>query len=239
MGKHLFSGNTMIKNLIFDFGGVVLPLSPEVAMERFGSLGIRDARQRLGAFGQKGIFRQVEDGSLDAEGFQRALGRLAQEQGRDFGDAEPSFTFEQCRWAWTGYAKRVDPVRLQNLLRLKEHYTVILLSNTNPFMMDWADSSEFSGDGHPVSYYFHRCYYSYLMHDYKPSPTIFQTVLRESGIRADESLFLDDGKANIEGAQVVGLHTLLVEDNEDWMPKLNLKIKTLSNPSCKGGGVGR
>ena len=219
----------MIKNLLFDFGGVVIPLSPETAMERFEALGIKDARQRLGAYGQQGIFRQVEDGSLDAEGFQRALGRLAQEQGCCFGDSEPIFTFEQCRWAWTGYAKYVDRVRLNNLLCLKETYQVILLSNTNPFMMDWADSAEFSGDGHGIGYYFHKTYYSYKLKDYKPSFTIFQKVLDDAGIRADETLFLDDGLRNVESARRVGLHTLLVPDNQDWMSLLLAELKTLNS----------
>ena len=218
----------MIKNLLFDFGGVIIPLSPETAMERFEALGIKDARQRLGAYGQQGIFRQAEDGSIDAEGFQRALGKLAQEQGHDFGDREPYFTFEQCRWAWTGYAKYVDQVRLQNLLRLKESYQVILLSNTNPFMMDWADSTEFSGDGHPIGYYFHKTYYSYQLKDYKPSNTIFQKVLDDAGIRAEETLFLDDGQHNVEAARRVGLHALWVPDNQDWMPLLLAELKTLN-----------
>ena len=218
----------MIKNLIFDYGGVVIPLSPEVAMERFETLGIKDARQRLGAYGQKGIFRQVEDGSITAEQFQRALGRLAQEQGYDFGDREPEISFEQCRWAWTGYAKYVDPVRLQNLLQLKQNYQVILLSNTNPFMMSWADSKDFSGDGHSIDYYFHRIYYSYKLKDYKPSATIFRKVLDDAGIRADETLFLDDGQANVEAAQAVGLHALLVPDNSDWMPLLTSFLNSLN-----------
>lgn len=218
----------MIKNLLFDFGGVVIPLSPETAMGRFEALGIKDARQRLGAYGQQGIFRQAEDGSITAEEFQRALGRLAQEQGYDFGDREPMFTFEQCRWAWTGYAKYVDKNRLQNLLKLKEEYQVILLSNTNPFMMDWADSTEFSGDGHPIGYYFHKTYYSYQLKDYKPSNTIFQKVLDDADIRAEETLFLDDGLHNVEAARRVGLHALLVPNNQDWMPLLQAELTTLN-----------
>ena len=215
----------MIRNLLFDFGGVVIPLSPETAMERFEQLGVKDARQRLGAYGQQGIFRQAEDGSLDAEGFQKALGQLVQEQSGDARGAAPVFSFEQCRWAWTGYAKRVDPVRLQNLLHLKEQYTVLLLSNTNPFMMDWADSTAFSGDGHPVSYYFHKTYYSYKLKDYKPSATIFQTVLDDAGLRAEETLFLDDGLKNVEAARLVGLHALWVPADEDWMPLLQSELE--------------
>jgi putative hydrolase of the HAD superfamily len=56
--------------------------------------------------------------------------------------------------------------------------------------------------------------------DYKPSLTIYQKVLEQAGIKAEESVFLDDGPKNIEAAEQVGIHGLLVPKNEDWMPNL-------------------
>jgi len=212
----------MIKNLIFDFGGVVVPLNPEEAYRRFESLGVTDARERLGKYGQTGIFLQCENGSIDAETFRLQLGKLVQELS---GSTEtPQFSFEQCEWAWRGYVTEVRRERLQNLLKLKETYNVLLLSNTNPYMTHWADSPAFSGDGHPISYYFHRTFFSYKMKDYKPSATIFQRVLTESGCRAEETIFLDDGPANVEAANQLGIHGLLVPKNEDWMPALQAKL---------------
>ena len=46
----------MIKNIVFDLGGVVITLSQEQAIERFEALGLKDARQRLDAYTQSGIF---------------------------------------------------------------------------------------------------------------------------------------------------------------------------------------
>ena len=178
-------------------------------------------------YGQTGIFLQCENGELDALQFRYELGQLAQQLTGRFGDAEPVFSFEECEWAWRGYVTDVHLDRLQNLLELKQQYNVLLLSNTNPFMMHWADSQAFSGDGHPISYYFHRTYYSFLMHDYKPSATIFQKVLTDAGIRPEESLFLDDGPANVEAARQLGINGLVVPKNEDWMPKLRQYLRTL------------
>ena len=210
----------MIKNLIFDLGGVVIPLNPEQAWTRFESLGIKNTREQMGVYGQTGIFRQLEDGSLSEEEFQRALGQQAQEQSNYFGEAEPYFSYEQCVWAWCGYVDSVILDRLQNLLKLKENYRVLLLSNTNPFLTSWAESDAFSGDGHPISYYFHQVYYSYRMKDYKPSLSIFRKLLESEGIKAEESLFLDDGPKNVEAAEQVGIRGLVVPKNEDWMPRL-------------------
>ena len=52
----------MIKNIAFDLGGVVLALSYEQAVKRFEEIGLKDARQRLDAFEQKGIFGELESG---------------------------------------------------------------------------------------------------------------------------------------------------------------------------------
>lgn len=210
----------MIKNLIFDLGGVVIPLNPEQAWSRFESLGIKNTREQMGVYGQTGIFRQLEDGSLSEEEFQRALGQQAHEQSNYFGEAEPCFSYEQCVWAWCGYVDSVILDRLQNLLKLKENYRVLLLSNTNPFLTSWAESDAFSGDGHPISYYFHQVYYSYRMKDYKPSLSIFRKLLESEGIKAEESLFLDDGPKNVEAAEQVGIRGLVVPKNEDWIPRL-------------------
>ncbi len=212
----------MIKNLIFDMGGVILSLSPEVAWNRFESLGIKNARVQMGVYGQTGIFRQIEDGSISAEEFCRRLGQQAQEQSDYFGsDREPVFSFEQAQWAWCGYVKEVPLARLAHLLRLRGKYGVYLLSNTNPFLMRWAESEDFSGDGHPITYYFDQVYYSYRMKDYKPSHSIFETMLRDAGISAAESVFLDDGPRNVAAAREVGMLGLEVPANEDWMPNLS------------------
>ena len=218
----------MIRNIVFDLGGVVIPLTPEVAWNRFEALGIKDTRQRMGLYGQTGIFLEVENGSIDAPTFQRKLAEMAQRQSNVFADKTPFFSFEQTLWAWKGYVESVDINRLNNLLKLKEHYQVILLSNTNPFIVSWAESDDFSGDGHPLNFYFHQTFYSCNMNDYKPSETIFRKLLDQANIIPNETLFLDDGQKNIDAAEKLGIHGLLVEKNQDWMNPLLDKLNELN-----------
>jgi putative hydrolase of the HAD superfamily len=45
----------------------------------------------------------------------------------------------------------------------------------------------------------------------KPAPGIYLECLKGLGVRAEEALFLDDGAANIEGAQALGIHGLRFE----------------------------
>lgn len=212
----------MVKNIIFDFGGVIVRLEPEEAVRRFESLGITDARRQLDIFGQTGIFGDVEKGLLSADEFCRRLAIEAKEKGGRFAGVDnPVFTFEEAQWAWMGYMKAVPRKNLDNLLRLKQHYRLYLLSNLNPFIQAWAESPAFSGDGHGIGYYLDECYYSFQLCDYKPAPSIFQKMLDAACLKADECLFLDDSERNVRGCEAVGMHGLLVEKDEDWTEKLN------------------
>lgn len=204
---------TTIHNILFDFGGVIFRLnSVQEPIRRFRALGFTDADRYLGLYGQRGLFLQVEDGSIGAEEFLRLL---AERCGR------PSVSFEEASWAWMGYIRGVPPEGLQGLLRLKEHYRLGLLSNTNPFIQAWARSSAFSGDGHPIGRYFHVLCCSHELRDYKPAISMFRKALEVSGMRAKETVFLDDSPRNVEGAQRAGIHGLLVPPDGDWMPVLD------------------
>lgn len=220
----------MIKHLIFDMGGVILPLQPAEAYRRFESLGILDARVQMGVYGQTGIFRQVETGEISADDFCRAMGQQAYAQARRFpSEEEAVFPFEEVQWAWMGYIQDIPQQRLDNLTRLRADYHVCMLSNTNPFLMAQLDSPAFTAQGKPISDYFDDVFYSYLLHDYKPSATIFQKVLAMGNMQAEECLFLDDGPANIEAAERVNMHGLLVENNEDWMEALLVRLAELNH----------
>lgn len=219
----------MVKNIIFDFGGVIVHLEPDEAVRRFEALGITDARRQLDIFGQTGIFGDVEKGLLTADEFCHRLALEAQAKGGKFkGVDNPVFTFQEAQWAWMGYMKHVPKKNLDTLLHLRQTYNLYLLSNLNPFIQAWAESTEFSGDGHPLNHYLHQLFYSFQLKDYKPAPSIFQNMLAVAGLTANECLFLDDSERNIRGCEAVGIHGLLVEKDEDWTEKLDNELKRLN-----------
>lgn len=207
-----------IKNIAFDLGGVVLALSYENAVKRFEEIGLKDARNHLDAFHQHGIFGQLEDGSIEPEAFRRELSALI---GREV-------TAEECYYAWHGYVEHVPQKNLKALLELRaQGYKVCLLSNTNPYMMQWARSAEFDGIGHSLNYYFDALYLSYECKVMKPKAEIFQMMLEGQNATAAETLFIDDSPANCAAAEALGIKTLCPQNNEDWTGKL--KILLLNN----------
>ena len=83
-------------------------------------------------------------------------------------------TFAECKHCWLGYRADLPMRNLEALKQLrKEGYRLILLSNTNPFMMDWAESEEFDGMGHSIHHYFDATYMSYRVKTLKPSEYFF------------------------------------------------------------------
>ena len=205
----------MIRNIAFDLGGVVLALSYEQAVRRFEEIGLQDARKQLDAFEQKGIFGDLESGRINEEDFRRELSVMV---GRPL-------TMDECYYAWHGYVDYVPQRNLEAILKLRaQGYQVCLLSNTNPFMMQWAEK-DFDGKGHPISYFFDAMYLSFECKVMKPRREIFEVMLRGQQATAEETLFVDDGPRNVEMAASMGMHTLCPQNNEDWIPALETLLK--------------
>ena len=201
----------MIKTILFDMGGVVITLAQPQAIERFKALGLKDAEQRLDAYTQQGIFGDLESGKITDEDFRRELSVLV---GREL-------TWQECLNAWKGYCGDVPKRNLRKMKELRERgYRVVLLSNTNPFMMSWVMSNEFDGEGHSLAYYLDAAYESYKCGAMKPDAKFFNAVIEGERLIPSETLFIDDGPRNIEAAKALGIQTLLVENGEDWTDRL-------------------
>lgn len=208
-----------IKNIVFDFGGVVVTLDHQQAVRRFKALGLKDAEKKLDPYTQGDIFGELEKGEITAGEFIELLSRQC---GR-------RLTYEECAHAWLGYCKEVPRRNLRCLRQLKEEgYRLILLSNTNPFMMEWAESDRFDGEGHSVHSYFDAVYTSYREGVMKPDPAFFRIVLMKEGILPHHTLFLDDGPRNVAAASQMGIATYCPENGSDWTKEIHRFIRANS-----------
>lgn len=206
----------MVKTIIFDLGGVIMTIDNDEALRRFQELGLKDAAKHLDPYCQNGIFGDLEEGKLDAEEFRIRLGRLC-------GHAVSQ---EEVGHAWLGYRKEVPQRNLDFLTQLRtEGYRVVLLSNTNPYMMRWADSNDFDGQGHPIGYYFDAMYRSYEVKLMKPDENFFRYVLRKEQVLPEETLFVDDGPRNVAAASELAIHTYCPQNGEDWTQELKKHLQ--------------
>ena len=201
----------VIKNIVFDLGGVIMTLDPAEALRRFKALGLSDAERYLDSYTQSGIFGNLEEGKITAEDFRSKLSSLTGHE----------LTFDECKHAWLGYRKDVPQRNLDLLKELRaKGYRLILLSNTNPFRMDWALSCEFDGKGSSLNDYFDALYLSYRLGIMKPAPDFFRQVLDNENILPEETLFVDDGPRNVEAAGKLGFMTMCPDNGSDWTGEL-------------------
>ena len=75
--------------------------------------------------------------------------------------------------------------------------------------------------GYSVDDFFEKVYPSYEYGVCKPDRRFFDLIVKESDIRPEETLFIDDGPANTEVARKLGFVTFCPENGEDWRPILD------------------
>lgn len=209
--REILMCNSMIKNIVFDFGGVIAGIDRDKAVQAFIKLGLKDADTRLDKYHQTGIFQDLEEGKLSADEFREKLGELC---GRKLTECET-------RQAWLGFFTEVDVRKLDYMLELRKTYHVHILSNTNPFVMSWARSKEFSSAGKPLDDYCEKLYLSYQIGCTKPERKIFDFMIADSGMLPSETLFVDDGASNIGVGKELGFYTFQPENESDWRGELS------------------
>lgn len=202
---------TDIKNLLFDFGGVIVNINKNNAVRRFKEIGVNDIEDYLGEYCQQGIFLQLENGTIGREKFYDELRNHAGKY----------ITDEDIDSAWMAFMDGIPEYKLQLLEELRGKYNLYLLSNTNPIIMEWADSKNLSPLGKPLSAYFNKMFCSYQIGYTKPQKETFEAVIEGSGIDPKETLFLDDGQSNLDAAKEFGFKTYLVDQNEDLRTVFN------------------
>jgi len=196
-----------IKNIVFDLGGVLITLDRSEAVNRFKKAGLTNAEELLNAYHQRGIFLELEEGKLSREEFYEAVRK----------EAGKFVSNETIEYGWMGFMKEMPEYKLIMLEELKRKgYRLYLLSNTNPVIMSWAFSSAFSPQGKSIEEFFDKLYLSYQIGYTKPHPEIYRFMFNDSGMIPSESLFIDDGSANVEMGKQLGMKTYLAENGEDF-----------------------
>lgn len=192
-----------IKNLLFDLGGVIMNIRRSDCIAAFQRLGMAHPEEFLGEYVQAGPFMGIENGSMTSAQFRDALRPYLRRGVAD----------EEIDAAFTEFLVGIPSSRLDALSRLRSKgYRIYLLSNTNPIMWNGKIADEFNRDGRlGIDGYFDGVVTSFEVHSMKPDAEIFRTASRNFGIAPEETLFLDDSAKNIEAAEALGFHGLLVE----------------------------
>lgn len=201
----------MIRNLLFDLGGVIMDIDRMNAVEALRDAGMPHPEELLGDYGQKGPFLALERGEITPAEFHTHL--------------RPYFTRpvtdDAIDDAFCHFLLGIPLERLHALETLRRRgFRVCLLSNTNAVMWHRYILPEFTKDGHDINHYFDGIITSFEVKAYKPEPAIFHAAVDRLGIEPSETLFFDDSQANLDGAATLGFHTALVTDEHPFMNQI-------------------
>ena len=187
-----------IKNLIVDFGGVLIDLDRQRCLQ--------DVEHTLDIYHQQDFFQQYEKGLISSAGFRNVI---REKIGRDVADARIDA-------AWNSFLVSIPTYKLDLLLALRKDYVVYLLSNTNEIHWEWSCEHAFPYKAFRVEDYFEHIFLSYEMKMAKPDEEIFRKVLDDAGLDPKETFFIDDSETNCLTARSLGISTYTPKAGEDW-----------------------
>ena len=189
--------------IIFDLGGVLLNLDFKRSIDAFIEVGFRNIEQELSrllvsrpAGNDLSFFHLYETGRISSREFRDELRKHA---GNDIPD-------EDIDRAWTAMLVDLHKENVSILEKLKSSYRLFLLSNTNAIHIETLLENKGKGEGFSrLTGLFEKVYYSHEIKMRKPDREIFDHVMKDAGLKAENALFIDDSIHNIEAAREAGL----------------------------------
>ncbi|MBM6657213.1 MULTISPECIES: HAD family hydrolase [Bacteroides] len=188
----------MIKNLIFDWGNVLIDVSVERFAKSCKAFGIQFADDEVGSAHKAGFFLEYEKGNLSDCEFRNEIRARA----------SVILSDEEVDSVWNGMLGRIPVEKLQLLYMLKDTYNLYLLSNTNSIHWNTFSKKSFDYRGLNADDFFKGIYLSYKLHTAKPDSVIFHKAVEDAGIDVRETLFIDDSFANCMTARSLGMSVL-------------------------------
>lgn len=201
----------MIKNLIFDLGGVLLDIDFKRTYDAFRNLGVLNSYDLHDHPDLFDLFMALEKGTYTPDGFRKRFRVLTGFDGCDH-DLDDAFNA-----LLVGFRiERVDRVR-----ELGNKYRTYVLSNTNAIHCDHYNRilNETLGIK-DLDHLVDKTYYSHILGSRKPDREIYLSMIDDSGMKPGESLFLDDRQENIEAARDLGFQAILVDERHNVIEAL-------------------
>lgn len=187
------------KNIIFDLGGVILNIDYQRSIDAFKSLGIDNFESRYTQTNQSSLFDDFETGKIKEAAFFDGIRNMT----------DKSLTDTQIRDAWNSMLLNLPLRRLQILQQLQLHFNIFLLSNTNSIHQTaFEDILKKQCGFSSFGVFFDKVYYSHHVGMRKPNAEIFEKILIDNSLKAQDTLFIDDSEQHITAAAALGLQTL-------------------------------
>ena len=192
------------KTIIFDLGAVILNINYQNTIDEFTKLGVKNSATFYSKRVQTDLFNQIETGLISSDKFLQTLQKETK-----------NANIKQVKEAWNAILLDLPEERLQLIKRLKKNHTIYLLSNTNAIHIDAFKKRLGNKKWLAFCKLFDKMYLSHELGLRKPDIKIFEYILREQKLKAEEVFFIDDSPQHIVSAKKIGIHCHHLLDNED------------------------
>ena len=197
---------TAIKNILFDLGGVLYHIDYELTIKAFEKLGIKNFHVHFSQQQQNNLFDRLETGKVSDEDFIKEMKVLL-----------PHCTRKEIINAWNALLIGFPQKNIQLIQDLSKQYRLFLLSNTNAIHINRINKLLYEDYNlKSLDPLFDKVYLSHQIGMRKPNSETFEWVLKDAGILAQETLFIEDSIQHIESANKVGIQTQLWSSNEPF-----------------------
>ena len=197
---------TAIKNILFDLGGVLYHIDYELTIKAFEKLGTKNFHEHFSQQQQNNLFDRLETGKVSDEDFIREMKVLL-----------PHCNREEIINAWNALLIELPQENIRLLQDLSKQYRLFLLSNTNSIHINRINKLLYKDYNlKSLDPLFDKVYLSHQIGMRKPNSETFEWVLKDAGILAQETLFIDDSIQHIESANLLGIQTQLWGSNKPF-----------------------
>ena len=200
----------MIKNIILDFGDVLINLDKPATAKAMVQHGFREVTPNL-----ESLFQDYEKGLITSTNFLDEVSEHFPNANRDY-----------LTQAWNSILLDFPEERLQFIEQLaaENQYKMILLSNTNDLHMERVREQMGAERFNSFKNAFDVFYLSYEMGMRKPDAEIFDFVLQENQLTAEETFFVDDVKENTDSAANIGIKVWNLQVGQEDVTQLKSKL---------------
>ena len=202
----------MIRNIIFDYGGVIIDIDYDKPKQEFEKLGVKNFDENFSQLRQSALFDLLEKGQISEHDFREEIRK----------QTSVSMTDEQIDAAWNSMLRGIPEEKIHFIQHLYSGYKTFLLSNTNFIHLKAITKYLLRTYGKVnLDALFDRVYYSCAIGLRKPDPEIFRKLIDDNSLRPHETLYIDDSPQHIEGASAVGLKAALYDPKDSLEQFLN------------------
>jgi len=202
-----------IKNIIFDLGAVIIDIDFARTFQAFAKLSPLSADEIMKRYHDATFFTDFEKGMIG--------NHIFIEKVRDLLELSSAVSNEQIVESWNRLLIQIPENRIKRIQTLSETYRVFLLSNTNPMHIHAVNNILYTSNTvDRLERLFETAWFSYDLGLVKPHRSIYDNVLHEKSLKAEETVFLDDNADNIKGALEAGIIALHVQGKNDLIELL-------------------